>query len=309
MPAELPHEEPVEFVATVRGRRRSPELTAKVQLTRGEDQRWHKLVLELGNGEVQQIELTLAIQVDSRLSADEPLAIWGEPRLEWRRPASELRGILLAAGRLGFRGRLLAAARTLHGRLSERSHVSLYQMWLKQRAPSPGGLAEMRKQAESFAYRPLVSVVTPVYNTDPRWLRACIESVKSQAYPNWQLCLADDGSTRAETHGVLGEYEGDPRIKIKRLAANAGIAAASNEALALADGQFIAFLDHDDELAPDALFEVVAHLNRHQDADFIYSDEDKLELDRTNRGLLQARLVARSLHDQHVHVSPDGGTS
>ena len=137
----------------------------------------------------------------------------------------------------------------------------------------------MRKRADSLAYRPLVSVVTPVYNTDARWLRACIESVKSQAYPNWQLCLADDGSTRAETHAVLREYEGDPRIRIKRLAANSGIAVASNEALALAEGEFVAFLDHDDELAPDALFEVVAHLNQHQDADFIYSDEDKLELD------------------------------
>jgi len=279
MPAALEDGGPVEFVATVRGRRKSRELTASVQLTGGEDQRWHKLVLELGNSEVRQIELTLAIRMASRASTDQPLAIWGEPRLEWRRPANELRGILRAAGRLGFRGRLLEAARTLHGRLSERSFASLYQMWLKQRSPSAASLAEMRKRAGSFTYRPLVSVVTPVYNTDPRWLRACIESVRSQAYPNWQLCLADDGSTRAETDEVLREYEGDSRIRIKRLAVNGGIAAASNEALALADGEFIAFLDHDDELAPDALFEMVAHLNRHPDADFIYSDEDKLELD------------------------------
>ncbi len=80
------------------------------------------------------------------------------------------------------------------------------------------GLRRCDERSASFPYRPLVSVVTPVYNTDPRWLRACIESVKSQAYPNWQLCLADDGSTRAETRALLREYEGDPRIKIKMLA-------------------------------------------------------------------------------------------
>ena len=100
------------------------------------------------------------------------------------------------------------------------------------------------------------------------------------------MCLADDGSTRPETHAVLREDQGDPRIKITRLTANSGIAAASNAALALAEGEFVAFLDHDDELAPDALFEVVAHLNQHQDADFIYSDEDKLELDGRRSGVL-----------------------
>ena len=284
----LPDGESVEFVATIRNHRTGRELTASVRLTQGrapEERRWHKLVLELENREVQQIELTLAIRMESSGSAVEPLAIWGEPRLEWRRPPGQVRGMLLAAGRLGLRGRLMDAARTLHGQLSERSYASLYQMWLRQRSPSPGRLAEMRDRASSLPYRPLVSVVTPVYNTDARWLRACVESVKSQAYPNWQLCLADDGSTRAETHEVLREYEGDPRIKIKRLAANAGIAVASNEALALAEGEFVAFLDHDDELAPDALFEVVAHLNQHQDTDFIYSDEDKLELDGSRSGV------------------------
>ena len=284
----LPDGESVEFVATIRNHRTGRELTASVRLTQGlapEKRRWHKLVLELENREVQQIELTLAIRMESNGSEVEPLAIWGEPRLEWRRPTEQLRGILLAAGRLGLRGRLMDAARTLHGQLSERSYASLYQMWLRQRSLSPGRLAEMRHQASSFPYRPLVSVVTPVYNTDAQWLRACVESVKSQVYPNWQLCLADDGSTRAETHEVLREYQGDPRIKIKRLAANAGIAVASNEALALAEGEFVAFLDHDDELAPDALFEVVAHLNEQQDTDFIYSDEDKLELDGSRSGV------------------------
>jgi len=174
-----------------------------------------------------------------------------------------------------------AAARALHGYLSARSHSSPYQLWLREHSLSPGRIAEMEKRSASFPYRPVVSVITPVYNTDTRWLRACIESVRRQAYPNWQLTLLDDGSTRAETRTVLGEYEGDSRIKIKTLPTNQGIAAASNEALMLAEGEFVAFLDHDDELAPDALFEVVAHLNQHPDADFIYSDEDKLDVDGT----------------------------
>ncbi len=101
---------------------------------------------------------------------------------------------------------------------------------------------------------------------------------------NWQLCLADDGSTSPETREVLLECQGDSRIKIATLPSNGGISAASNAALALAEGEFVAFLDHDDEITPDALFEVVAHLNEHPDTDFIYSDEDKLELDGSRGG-------------------------
>jgi glycosyltransferase involved in cell wall biosynthesis len=278
-----PDADAVDFVATVRRERTSRPLIASVRLAPGRpgDRRWRKLVVDLRNREVEHIELTLATRTKWNGNAAKPSAYWGEPRLEWRRPRKERRAALRAAGRLVRRGQLMAAARTLHGILSERARNSLYQMWLRQRSLSSAMIAEMRRRSAALPYRPLVSVVTPVYNTDARWLRACIESVRSQAYPNWELCLADDGSTRAETRSVLREYEGDPRIKIKMLAANGGIAAASNEALTLAEGEFVAFLDHDDELTPDALFEMVVHLNQHTDADFIYSDEDKLELDGT----------------------------
>ena len=126
--------------------------------------------------------------------------------------------------------------------------------------------------------QPLVSIIVPVYNTDPRWLRAAIESVRRQAYTRWELCICDDASTSPETREVLGEYESDPRIRIAFAAQNRGISAASNAALALARGELVALLDHDDELAPDALAEVVKHVNAHPDADVIYSDEDKLDL-------------------------------
>jgi O-antigen biosynthesis protein len=283
-PDGLPDAKGIEFVATVHGEQTSQNPTARLRVPAGSasgDRAWRKLVLELRNREVEHIEVTLAIWTESNDSAVKPSAYWGDPRLEWRRPRAEQRSALRAAGRLARRGRLMSAARTLHGILSEGARNFLYQVWLRERLLSPAVIAELRRRSASLPYRPLVSIVTPVYNTDARWLRACIESVRSQAYPNWELCLADDGSTRAETRAVLREYEGNPRIKIKMLGANSGIAAASNEALTLAEGEFVAFLDHDDELTPDALFEVVAHLNHHQDTDLVYSDEDKLELDGT----------------------------
>ncbi len=282
--AGLPAANGIEFVATVHGEQASQDLTATWRLPAGSisgDRGWRKLVIELRNREVQHIELTLAIRMPSNGNAVGPSAYWGEPRLEWPRPREERRVALRAAARLVRRARLMSAARTLHGILSEGARNSRYQAWLRERSLSPAMTAEMRRQSGLFPYQPLVSVVTPVYNTDPRWLRACIESVRRQAYPNWELCLADDGSTRAETRAVLHEYEGDPRIKVTMLAANGGIAVATNEALKLAHGEFVAFLDHDDELTPDALFEMVAYLNQHQDTDLVYSDEDKLELDGT----------------------------
>ena len=247
------------------------------------DRRWRRLVVDLHHHEAGYVEVTLATDV-AQTSA-EPRAVWGEPRLEWQRPIREIIHLVRDVSGLLARGHLLAAARIVHGRLSASSHPSTYQMWLSQHTTTDHRLQEMRALSEAFTFRPLVSIVTPVYNTDARWLRACVESVRRQAYPYWQLCLADDGSTRQETQDVLRELAGDPRIAIHTLPANAGIAAASNAALALATGEFVAFLDHDDEIPPEALFEVVSHLNRHPDADFIYSDEDKLEPDGTRTGV------------------------
>jgi hypothetical protein len=253
-----------------------PEKTAR--------RRWRKLVLEVSNDCTQQIELTLKA-VDVVRSDTGARAVWGEPKVEWRRPFAEIKPLLHDAARQVLNGRLLSAARTLHGRLSSSSYPTLYQYWLSRHAASVEALRKLRERAAKLGYRPLVSVVTPVYNTDARWLRACVESVKRQAYPNWELCLADDGSTLEETRAVLQEYEGDPRIKVRTLPHNAGIAAASNAALSLAAGEFVAFLDHDDEIAPDALFEVVACLNDHPETDYIYSDEDKIETDGTRGGV------------------------
>ena len=170
---------------------------------------------------------------------------------------------------------------SMHGYLVVAGSIRLrYETWFQQHARRSG---DDGRQLGELRYRPRISVITPVFNTDPRWLRRCVESVRQQIYPDWQHCLADDGSTKPETVDTLRELERiDTRVKVVRLAKNSGISAASNAALGAATGDFVALLDHDDELEPDALLEVVKLLNDHPDADLIYTDEDKLEIDGTH---------------------------
>ncbi len=117
----------------------------------------------------------------------------------------------------------------------------------------------------------------PVYNVNVKWLDLAIKSVKNQWYENWELCIVDDASTKKEIKEFLQKID-NPKIKIKFLEKNRGISGASNEALKLTGGEYIALMDHDDELTPDALYEVVKAINE-KDAEFIYSDEDKIAMD------------------------------
>jgi GT2 family glycosyltransferase len=131
---------------------------------------------------------------------------------------------------------------------------------------------------EKLTYKPLISVVMPVFNVEEKWLRLAIESVSRQLYPNWELCIADDNSTQPHVRNVLDEYAGgDSRIKVVYRPTNGHISAATNSALELATGEFVALLDNDDELREHALYMVVETLNEHPKADLIYSDEDKLD--------------------------------
>jgi glycosyltransferase involved in cell wall biosynthesis len=136
---------------------------------------------------------------------------------------------------------------------------------------------QLRKETERWDLQPLVSIIMPVYNVDKAWLDKAVQSVKSQIYPHWELCIADDCSTNQETITYLKRLQ-DERIKVKFLNKNQGISIASNEALALAQGEYIALLDNDDELTEDALYEVAKAINEHQ-PDLIYSDEDKISLE------------------------------
>ncbi len=125
---------------------------------------------------------------------------------------------------------------------------------------------------------PTLSVVMPVYDTDEQLLRAAIASVRDQLYPHWQLCLADDASPGDRVWAILQAAAAeDPRIRITRRPVNGHISAASNSALALATGDFIALMDHDDLLAEHALYEMAAEIEAHPDAELIYSDEDKID--------------------------------
>ena len=152
-----------------------------------------------------------------------------------------------------------------------------YRLWIERHRLSRDDMARMRTEFGSFAYTPVISIVTPVYNTEEPWLRKAIESVRAQIYPHWELCLVNDGSTNPDVGAILDEYVAlDPRIRAAHLPCNHGIAGASGHGLSRATGEFVAFLDHDDELAPEALCEVAKLLNRDPDLDLIYTDEDKL---------------------------------
>jgi glycosyltransferase involved in cell wall biosynthesis len=153
-----------------------------------------------------------------------------------------------------------------------------YEWWQGAHPLTAEMQSELRAAGAALKIQPKISVLMPVFDTDPDVLRAAVNSVRAQLYRRWELCIVDDGSTRAETITALAELAAqDPRIRVTRLAENAGIARASNAALAMAVGEFIALVDHDDELTPEALFEVVRVLNTHPDTDFMYSDEDKMD--------------------------------
>lgn len=124
---------------------------------------------------------------------------------------------------------------------------------------------------------PRIAVVTPVWNPDPDYLRQAIESVLNQTYHNWQLCIADDASTKREIRPILERFaRDDDRIRVKFREENGHICRASNTALEMVEAPFTAFLDHDDLLSPHALAEVAGTIARKPDSGFIYSDDDRI---------------------------------
>ncbi len=130
----------------------------------------------------------------------------------------------------------------------------------------------------NFVRRPLISIIMPVFNVDERYLRNAIESVRGQLYENWELCIADDASSAPHIQPVLESYAAlDPRIKVVTREERGHIAVSSNSAIELASGEYLAFLDHDDELREHALYLVAQEILSHPEADLIFSDEDKID--------------------------------
>lgn len=136
---------------------------------------------------------------------------------------------------------------------------------------------ELKKQSEKrFKKNVLISVAVPVYHTGELFLRQMIESVMDQSYKNWELCIVNAGPDDEKVREILNEYaEKDKRIRVRELAENEGIGKNTNRAFEMAEGEYVALLDHDDLLAPDALFEVACAIERSH-PDIIYSDEDKV---------------------------------
>jgi O-antigen biosynthesis protein len=152
-----------------------------------------------------------------------------------------------------------------------------YERWQKQNLPTADDLRRMSDMAKTFK-QPLLSILMPIYNPSEYLFQEAIESVINQVYPHWELCIADDASTQSYVKPILEEYAAkDERIKVVFRTENGQNSVCLNSALASATGEFILLLNHDDVLAPEAIYEVVSLLKQHPEADLIYSDEDKLD--------------------------------
>jgi O-antigen biosynthesis protein len=175
-----------------------------------------------------------------------------------------------------------ATLRLIRSRLNgprRAGHGTDYATWVRQYdGNSPPELAAMRDLIGRLPIRPLISIVMPAWNSDETFLKEAIDSVLQQVYPHWELCIADDASTTPHVRSLLEDYrQRDPRIRVVHRPFNGHIAAASNSALELVTGDYVALLDHDDRLPPSALYHVAVEIGRYPDADLIYSDEDKID--------------------------------
>lgn len=150
-----------------------------------------------------------------------------------------------------------------------------YGPWYQAYVPDQETLEAQKKH--KFDYRPLISIAVPAYQTPVEFLKQMIESLISQTYPEWELCIANSSPDNEEMQRVLADYSAkDSRVRFCNLKENLGIAENTNRAFSMAKGEFMGLLDHDDLLAPNALYEIVQALQDHPQADALYTDEDKV---------------------------------
>ncbi len=195
---------------------------------------------------------------------------------DWRGLIAALHSFSIIVMRHG----LSVAASQLHdGRVVPGNAGGDYTNWVRLYDTHGGADRRLWKErVRGLKTKPLISILLPAYETPERLLRQCLDSVVGQAYDNWELCAVDDASASPHVSRVLAEYAArDTRVRWLRRDTNGHISAASNDALAMAAGTYVALLDHDDELRPHALLEVAEQLVAHPDVGLVYSDEDKID--------------------------------
>jgi O-antigen biosynthesis protein len=174
------------------------------------------------------------------------------------------------------KGVVVREARTYVDINHEKGFVSDYQRWIHEFERPESQIIELK--ISSFRVQPKVSILTPVYNTKRDELEAALDSVLRQSYPHWELCICDDCSSDPAIRQMLERYTAlDARIKVQYSAERGGISKASNAAWKMSTGDFVALLDHDDTLAPNALAYVCEAINQNPSGDLFYSDEDKID--------------------------------
>lgn len=152
-----------------------------------------------------------------------------------------------------------------------------YKAWRRRNTPTVKMLQAQR--SAHFSYAPKISIVVPLYKTPENYLREFVQSVQAQTYKNWELCFSDGSGENSPIEGVLNELkQKDSRIRVVYTGEQLQISENTNEALKIATGDFIAFSDHDDLLAPDALYECVKALNEDSSIELLYTDEDKVDM-------------------------------
>jgi SAM-dependent methyltransferase len=202
----------------------------------------------------------------------EPAPAWGEVALDAEALRRKHREDLPPLLRLPGEDDLPAA-------VADEVIVGEAKSWTGRVAPT--------RASDPLAYRPLISVLLPTYETPLDVLHAAVDSVLAQTYSNWELVIVDDGSSSGELHDALSQIEiRDDRIRVVRRPTNGGISAATNTALEAAAGEFVAMLDHDDELLADALLEVARRLDADPALDVVYTDQEYIDRDGTEDGLL-----------------------
>ena len=174
------------------------------------------------------------------------------------------------------KGAVVREAKTFIEIDHETGFASDYERWIHDFERPESQIIELK--IHSFEIQPKISVVMPVYNTKIEELEAALDSVLEQSYSNWELCICDDCSPEPAVRDVLDRYAArDGRIKVRHAIEQGGISRATNAAWRMANGDFVALMDHDDTLAPHALAYVCEAINQSPDSELLYSDEDKID--------------------------------